>query len=61
MSELTEKQKIEKAINDAEESLKAIMDKDERLEIQRRINTNYDRLRQLEANQIQAAAAQKGN
>ena len=56
MSELTDKQKIEMAISDAEESLKTITDREERLEIRKSINIDKERLRQLEANQIQAAA-----
>ena len=61
MSELTDKQKIEMAISDAEESLKTITDREERLEIRRSINIREERLRQLEANQQQAAAAPVGN
>ena len=53
---LTVKQKIENAISDDVESLKTITDREERLEIRRSINTDY----QLEANQIKAAAAPVG-
>ncbi len=60
-TELTEKQKIEKAIAEAEESLKTITDKDERLEIRKSINIDKERLRQLEAQQNQGAAAPTGN
>ena len=61
MSELTEKQKIEKAIIDAQESLKTTTDTGERVEIRKGMSTNFSRLLQLESYQSQAAAAPVGN
>ncbi len=56
--ELSDKQKIEKAIADALESLKSITDKDERLAYLKIITIDKERLRQLEGKQ---GAAPAGN